>query len=303
MPRRPLVSILIPAYNPRFFDPCLASALAQTYDHVEIIVGDDSEGADIRGAVERRQSERLRYVRNPARLGFHGNFTRLFTRAGGHYVKFLNDDDVLHPDCVAKMVAAFEFLGPRVALVAGRRQLIDGAGTAIPDTAASQPLSARDCTFNGRLLGNELLLRSVNRVGEPSAAMFRRSDVAPLGDTLFRVAERDYTCLADLALWLRLLARGSLAYLAAPLCSIRIHAGQLQGSDEVAARCMAERCYLPRDSRSIGFLEDDADYASALRLGIDLVRKGLANPDLSAGARAILEEAEQEVTSGAGRTP
>jgi len=87
MPRRPLVSILIPAYNPRFFEPCLVSSIAQTYDNIEIIVADDSEGNDIRDVVARRRAEHVRYVHNPTRLGFHGNFAQLFSRAKGRYIK------------------------------------------------------------------------------------------------------------------------------------------------------------------------------------------------------------------------
>jgi hypothetical protein len=81
---------------------------------------------------------------------------------------------------------------------------------------------------------------------------------------------------------------------------IRIHPGQLQVSQEVAALCMVERYYLPHDSRSIGFLEDDAEYRSALRIGIDFVRKGLGNTNLSDAARGIFEEAERQIVSEAG---
>ena len=63
---------------------------------------------------------------------------------------------------------------------------------------------------------------------------------------------------------------------------------------------MVERYYLPRDARRIGFLEDDGEYRSALRIGIDLARKGLRNTNLSAGARAIFEEAQRQIASEAG---
>src|SRR5437764_2829937 len=104
----PLVSILIPAYNAQFFEPCLASCMKQTYGNTEIIVGDDSPGNTISNVVARSRSTRVRYHRNPRRLGFHGNFTRLFSIASGQYIKFVNDDDMLHPNCVATMLAAME---------------------------------------------------------------------------------------------------------------------------------------------------------------------------------------------------
>jgi glycosyltransferase involved in cell wall biosynthesis len=303
MPVRPLVSILIPAYNPRFFESCFASSIAQSYENIEIIVADDSGGNEIRDVVARPLAPHVRYLRNPARLGFHGNFAHLFSQASGRYIKFLNDDDVLHPDCVSNMVAAFEFLGSQASLVTSRRQRIDETGKMLPDTAATKPLADDDRVFKGRPLGDRLLLQSVNRVGEPSAAMFRRSDVSPSGDTLFRIVERKYTCLADMALWLRLLAAGDMAYLAKPLSFIRDHPGQLQWSDEVAPLCMVERYYLPRDCRSIGFLDDDAKYEAALRYGISLVQKGLSYANLGASARALFEEAQRQITSDAAAGP
>jgi hypothetical protein len=165
----------------------------------------------------------------------------------------------------------------------------------LPDFPATAPLSGQDCVFNGRMLGDDLLLASVNRIGEPTATMFRRADAALQAGSLFRIREHEYTCLADLALWLRLLARGSLAYLAQPLTRIRFHSAQLQQSDEVAARCIAERYYLPRDSHGLGFLEATGDYDRALSHGASLVGEWLAKPGISPGARRILAEAQRSM--------
>lgn len=75
------------------------------------------------------------------RRGFHANFAQLHALATGHYVKFLNDHDLLHREYVAPMVAVFEALGSRISLVASRRVLIDAAGNALPDSWATVPLS------------------------------------------------------------------------------------------------------------------------------------------------------------------
>jgi hypothetical protein len=50
----------------------------------------------------------------------------------------------------------------------------------------------------------------------------------------------------------------------------------------------------------VRFLENNGEYRSALRIGIDLARKGLGNTNLSAGARAIFEEAQRQIASEAG---
>jgi hypothetical protein len=179
--------------------------------------------------------------------------------------------------------------------------MIDEAGREMPDFAATRPMSDRDVLFNGKLLGDELLLRSVNHIGEPTATMFRRSDVSLLAGALFKIDCQEYTCLADLALWLRLLAKGSMAYLSQTLSFIRQHSDRLQGTEIVAAQCQAERYYLPTDARSLGFLEREAEFQAASAIGIDLVRRGLLNEHLSAEARVILVEAQKRIDSDAAR--
>ena len=86
----PLVSIVIPAYNPRFFAECLDSALRQTYGSIEIVIADDSAGPEIESIVTSRGSQRpVRYQRNSTRLRPRGNFIRCFEEARGEFVKFL----------------------------------------------------------------------------------------------------------------------------------------------------------------------------------------------------------------------
>ena len=288
----PAVSLLLPVSSARFFATALDSALAQEYPALEILVGDDSPDDAVARHVADRPDPRVRYLRNRPTLGFHGNFAALFAAAEGEYVKFLNHDDVLHPRCVRRMVAAFQTLGERITLVSARRHLVDVDGMVLPDTAASAPMAARDCVFNGARLGDELLVRSVNRIGEPSATMFRRRDTAPDRGTLFRIGTHAYTCLADLALWLRLLAQGGLAFLATPLVSIRVHDAQLQRAPDVAARCVLERCWLPDDALRLGFLRDAADLEAARTHGRALL--------VSAGGDPRVQDALRRVREGEG---
>ena len=284
----PAVSVLLPVSSPRFFAAALDSARAQRYPALEILVGDDSADDTVAGQVAACADPRIRYMRNRPALGFHGNFTALFAAAQGEYVKFLNHDDVLHEDCVRRMVAAFHTLGTRITLVTARRQLIDAAGAVHPDTVASAPMADRDCVFNGSALVDALLVQSVNRIGEPSATMFRRRDIAPDDGTLFRVGTHRYTCLADLALWLRLLAKGAMAYLATPLVSIRVHDAQLQRTPEVGARCIVERCWLPDDARAMGFLRESSAYDAACAHGRTLLAAARKDPQFAAAAEQLL---------------
>jgi glycosyltransferase involved in cell wall biosynthesis len=121
---QPLVSILIPAYTPQFFPQALASALAQSWSNCEIVVCDDSPGEEIRAMVEAQPDPRVRYERHVPALGFAGNFTRCFVLARGEYIKFLNDDDLLAPNCVAKLVAGLQ-ANPGAVIASSRRVVID----------------------------------------------------------------------------------------------------------------------------------------------------------------------------------
>src|SRR6476659_2096964 len=133
-----LVSILVPAYNERYFAQALASALAQTHPDFEVVVCDDSPGGAIEASVAQARSPRVRYLRNPSRLGFGGNFTNCLAQARGDLVKFLNDDDRLDPDCLAILAGIME-ANPSITLATSRRRVIDEEGRVLPPIAATAP--------------------------------------------------------------------------------------------------------------------------------------------------------------------
>ncbi len=295
----PLVSILIPAYNVTFFAETLRSALAQDYGRIEIVVSDDSPGDEIATIVRNNPDVRIRYVRNPVNLGFAGNFTQCFELARGEYIKFLNDDDLLHPECVRRMVAGFRQFGAAVTLVASRRRPVDAKGRLLSDFVETTPLAPQDALFDGHKLGNRLLVESLNRIGEPSTAMFRKADVEIKDGNLFRLGANNYHCLADLSLWLQLLAKGDLLYLAAELSRFRVHAGQEQRKPDIAVRCIAERAWLVADAILLGFLADEDLRGRAITTAIRHVAHMLENDrKLSASNRDELDRARRRLEVG-----
>ncbi|MBC8022994.1 MAG: glycosyltransferase [Burkholderiales bacterium] len=249
----PLVSICIPAYNERYFGEALGSALAQQGVEVEILVSDDSPGEAIGKAVAAANDPRVRYVRNRERLGFGANFTQCFTLARGEMMKFLNDDDRLRPGCVAALASVLA-ANPAVKLATSRRQPIDASGARVADIPPTLPVSSVSALMPGRELGDFVLAHSINLIGEPTTVMFRRADVALEEGAIFRWGGRDYHCLADMCLWLRLLAQGLAYYAAAPLSEFRLHAGQEQHREGVRVGCLVERLWIVREARSAGFL-------------------------------------------------
>jgi glycosyltransferase involved in cell wall biosynthesis len=251
----PLVSILIPAYNEAFFPEALASARAQAYDAFEIVVCDDSPGTAIAESVAVKPDPRVRYVRNARRLGFEGNFTECLRQAHGDLAKFLNDDDRLLPGCVATLAAALD-ANPRVTLATSRRQVIDANGSPRPDIPATSPVSYVSCVTAGMELGDLALANGLNLIGEPSTVMFRRKDVDCDAGGIFTWEGKSYHCLADLSLWLRLLAHGDAYYCASVLSQYRVHPGQEQRTPAMGVECILERLDLANTAHNAGFLRE-----------------------------------------------
>ena len=297
----PLVSILIPAYNERFFGEALASALAQTWSALEVVVCDDSPGGEIERAAAAANDPRVRYVRNPKRLGFHGNFSRCLEAARGEYIKYLNDDDRLRPRCVETLAGILR-ANPGVRLAASRRIVIDAQGRPGQDILPTTPISHVSALMFGRELGDFLLANGVNFLGEPSTGLFRRADLAVEDGLVFRWGGHDYHCLADMALWLRLLAQGLAYYDAGVLSEFRVHEGQeQQGMD---FECVIERLWIARQARQAGFLATPALWRTALSAVAGRAKAMSDEPSYDDRARAqaqqVFEEAVAEMQAAGG---
>lgn len=103
------VSICIPTYNgARYLEACLDSVLNQTYSDFEILVVDDGSTDTTFEILERysASNQRIRLVRNKNNLGLVSNWNRCIELAQGEWIKFVFQDDMLEPDCLAKMIAA-----------------------------------------------------------------------------------------------------------------------------------------------------------------------------------------------------
>jgi hypothetical protein len=296
----PLVSIVIPAYNERYFAEAFESARAQQGVELEIVVCDDSPGEVIGRVVSAAADPRVRYVRNPKNLGFAGNFTRCYEVARGAFLKFLNDDDRLRPGCAATFAAILK-TNPAVKLATSRRIPIDGNGQRLPDVPATAPLSLVSAIMGGRELGDYALVHSVNFIGEPTTAMFRKADVTLEDGLLFRWGGRDYHCLADMGLWLRLLANGLAYYTPAPFSDFRVHEGQEQNREGVRLSCLTERLWILRQARSAGYLSSRegqrlafANLQGRLQAWLD---RGAFTPAESEIVRGLLAELQGEAAS------
>jgi hypothetical protein len=255
----PLVTIAIPASNPRYFLESLDSAVGQTYEHVEIVICDDSEGDAIPSMVASRAGRaELRYEKNPQRLRARRNYQKCLGLARGEYVKFLNDDDVLEPECVARLVRAFQVV-PDLVLATSHRLRIDTGSRVMDDMPATRPAVARDVVVEGVSLANAVIMYGLNFIGEPSTALFRRSDFERRecldGDQPFHFNGEEVRGAIDLAMWSRLLVQGNAVFLRDRLSRFRIHGEQAQAQRDVIDRSIAGIRALQRQWVELGLFQ------------------------------------------------
>jgi glycosyltransferase involved in cell wall biosynthesis len=102
----PLVSIIIPMYNqrPDFLRECLKSAVNQTYKNIEIIVSDNHSTNGAIRVVEEFADKRNKIIKPARHVDIVDNFNFAADAATGEYITFLSSDDLLYPECIARVV-------------------------------------------------------------------------------------------------------------------------------------------------------------------------------------------------------
>lgn len=220
-----LVSICIPAFKAGHFRESLTSAIAQTHPLVEILVSDDSHDDQIRTICE-QFPQQVTYLRNPTPGGRgRNNFRHLLRVARGEYIKFLFDDDILHPFCVQYLMQALKCsAGHGSVLAFSPRDLIDAANNRI---CALNVLNIRELTvIPGDRLITFMALNQTNPIGEFTTVLFRRADLLGAdgqGDAL-AVDGEQWMGLGDVAAWVNLALMGAVVAHPGTLSYFRHHA-------------------------------------------------------------------------------
>jgi glycosyltransferase involved in cell wall biosynthesis len=105
---QPLVSILIPAYNAeRWLADTIESAIAQTWPQKEIIVVDDGSTDQTLTIAREFERNAVRVVTQPNQ-GAAAARNQAFSLSRGDYIQWLDADDLLSRDKIAKQMEAAE---------------------------------------------------------------------------------------------------------------------------------------------------------------------------------------------------
>lgn len=116
---KPLVSILIPAYNSQqWIADTLRSAIAQTWPRKEIIVVDDGS-TDQTLAVARKFGRDGVQVVTQKNQGAAAARNKAFSLSQGDFIQWLDADDLIAPDKITKQMEAFDRSPSRKTLLSG----------------------------------------------------------------------------------------------------------------------------------------------------------------------------------------
>ncbi len=230
----PLVTVCIPTYNgAKFLGEALEDVAGQTYPNLEILLADDgSEDATLEILEDfRANSPHPCRIYRHSHRGMVQNWNFCIQEARGVYLKFLFQDDRLDPDCIRKLVNVAETDADMGLVFCPRRLEVaeDAAGIGILEIVAQRCRHVHQGWrhLNSRQLGTTLLgddqlwTFPLNKIGEPTAVLLRKSAVEAVGGF-----DTDLSQLVDVELWWRLLATGSVGFVEEPLAVFRLHPGQ-----------------------------------------------------------------------------
>lgn len=262
----PLVSILIPTYNrPKYFRLALDSALNQTYQNIEIIVGDDSTNNETEELIRKyylKKYSNIKYYHNEKNLGQFDNDIKLFDMAKGKYINFLMDDDAFEETKIEKMMNYFVYdEDQEISLVTSHRAIIDDKGNNKGIFGSTDKVFKKDTIIDGIELGNFVLMNNYNCIGEPTTVLFRKDKLTePFG--VFN--KRRYGCNVDQASWFNLLAKGKAAYINEVLSYFRLHKGQQQNDNTMRLKGLTDYLHEILTCQEKGFLKASDLYLKAI---------------------------------------
>ncbi|MBH5372007.1 glycosyltransferase family 2 protein [Bradyrhizobium sp. CNPSo 4016] len=234
---RPYVTIAIPTYNrAALLKGCIASALAQTYPHFEVLVSNNASPDDTAQILDQFSDARLRVITQETNIGLLPNWNACLANARGDYIIFVSDDDRISPALLERCVALID-QHPQLPIVVTLSNLHAASlgQTRPPRASRTLATGVRD----GTAILNEFLTDqiTVNMCGVVMrTALLRERGGIPL----------DLPHTADVAAWAPLLLLGKAGLVNEACATYTYH------DDSETARLGVER--LLRDGRKVADL-------------------------------------------------
>ncbi len=208
------VDIVIPCYNyGRFLEACVASVLDQSLSDLRILIIDDASSDDSVEVANRLAAadERIQVIAHARNQGHIETYNQGIAWAGADYFLLLSADDMLVPGALSRAAAVMD-AAPDVVLTHGK---CIGWRDDLPfprlrgtqaDTWSRQDLVTESCAYGGNLV-------------HTPTAIVRTSTQKEIGGYRASLPHS-----ADMEMWLRFSARGTVARLDSVQAIYRRHA-------------------------------------------------------------------------------
>lgn len=165
----PRVSVVTPFYNTApYLAECIESVLAQSHQNFEYILTDNqsTDGSLEIALAYANKDARVRVVRNSSFVSQRDNYNGALRQVGAQskYVKIASADDILYPECVARLVEVAEG-HPTVGIVGSYFVTDQGPGAnGVPCAVSCLP---------GRQICRDMLLKGTFPLGTPTSVLYR----------------------------------------------------------------------------------------------------------------------------------
>jgi glycosyltransferase involved in cell wall biosynthesis len=244
--RRPLWSVMIPAYNcSHYLAETLESVLIQApdADQMQIEVVDDfSTDANVEELVNRVGRGRVQYFRQPENVGSLRNFETCLNRSTGYYIHLLHGDDKIEKGFYSEIEQVFSAFPSAGAAFTGY--------TVINDKEEVMDENKTFLTEPG-ILENWILQIGRTQLLQPPAVVVKRSVYEKLG-SFFAVHYGE-----DWEMWVRIAANFPVAHSPKKLAFYRVHENNITSRGFVSGQSMTDimkvikivEDYLPKDKQ------------------------------------------------------
>lgn len=204
MEKQPLVSVITPCHNmEKYVAETVQSVRNQTYSHWEMLIVCD---ASTDGTVDilkslAAQDERIKLTIINSHSGIAEARNQAIKQAQGHYLAFLDADDLWHPEKLERQLQFMQDKGIEFSF--SSYDLIDETGQLLGKTVEASKDMSYDDYLRNTIIGCSTVMVDTDIVGPVTVPQFRTSE--------------------DTATWLDILKKGYVAHaIAQPLVSYRI---------------------------------------------------------------------------------
>lgn len=254
MMSRPLVSVLMPAYNhERYVAAAVESVLSQTYPEWELIVIDDASQDGTWEVLRSFKDVRLCLKRHEMNQGAHATLNEALEMARGEYIAIINSDDVFATNRIDRMLAEARASGEKEVFAFTDVDFIGSAGE--PANEHPRAIAYRDLLAACDALPRDVWFLAGNPAITTSNFFLSRA----LANEVGAFAPLRYTHDWDWAL--RAQERTPPIWIRESLLGYRVHAANTLSEDD-AWRHIHENSHVQSRALSSLPIESDAENAA-----------------------------------------